>query len=169
MENQTFYKNNKHIFYLDTNKDKICQTYRAVIIQEMKKFNYTINNQTIKEYRSSFFFPDFPMLAGCVDSIRDEEITNACCILLQNHITKLHENKELLPKPMAFDEIAHKYFENDDVYGDIKRYHITVVENKDGKDELMVVPDYFKFSNVEIITNFIEKLKTKFNNLTNKN
>lgn len=169
MENQTFYKNNKHIFYLDTNKDKICRTYFAVIIQEMKKFNYTINNQTIKEYRSSFFYPDFPMLAGCVDSIKTEEITNACCILLQNHITKLHENKELLPKPMAFDEIAHKYFENDDVYGEIKRYHITVVENKDGKDELMVVPDYFKYSNVEIITNFIEKLKTKFNNLTNKN
>ena len=160
MEYENFYEKNKHIFYLDTNKDKICQTYFAVIIQEVKKFSYTINNQTIKEYRSSFFFPDFPMLAGCVDSIKDPKITNACCILLQNHITKLHKDKEVLPKPMAFDEIVEKYFlnDNDDVYRLIEKYHITVVENKDGKDELMVVPDNFTHSFYKIIDNFVEKL-----------
>lgn len=167
MENEYFYKNNKHIFYLDTNKDKICQTYFAVIIQEVKQFNYVINNKRIIEYRSSFFFPDFPMLAGCVDSIDTTEITSACCILLQNHITKLHEDKELLPTPISSDEIKHKYLGTLDL---MFQYHIVVVKNKDNKDELMVVPNYCDGSSWrKILNNIFEKLQTKFNNLTNKN
>ena len=167
MEKQYFYKNNKHIYDLDANKDKISLTYFAIIIQEVKKFNYVINNKKIIEYRSSFFFPDFPMLAGCVDSIDRTEITSACCILLQNHITKLHEDKELLPNPMSFDEIKHKYVSNGEW---IWNYHITVVKNKDGKDELMVIPNFFDAPSWrKIFDNFFEKLQTKFNNLTNKN
>lgn len=158
MENEYFYKNNKHIFDLDTNQDKISLTYFAIIIPEVKKFNYVINNKRIIEYRSSFFFPDFPMLAGCVDSIDRTEITSASCILLQNHITKLHEDKELLPKPMSFDEIKHKYVSNGEW---IWNYHITVVKNKDGKDELMVIPNFFDAPSWrKIFDNFFGKLPT---------